>query len=518
MNRTWRNVRFASVVVLTTIAAPCAWAQPTIDVFAPLDLPAAQKLANQQKRLLVVYLRGLPQPAFSKLGLGVVTKAGDAFEAMDARTWQNPTLAAWLAQHAVTIQIGLNENPQYFQSLARQFHDFGDTNADPTIYPHVGIYRDGVLVAVIPRAGYENERGWTDGGMAPIEAWRMFPKPVGVLIELDNALNLARARDPVWAMDHERLNPPLPPPDWELFYNSAEPNAAAVGDLPAGSDLIARVDDARQASAAGDLHGAAGLYTWIWERMDALDPVYRPARAAVFTDEIIALTRQRPAMRERLKRMRSTIEDRYLWWDAQTWLEYILINDCLDDQAAVFATLGRIAGDVDEDALSTPEEQQIHDVLTSRTWTGLTPPDAGHLAWLASQPALIRKLPKDSDLGILRSRLFFDDSCRCYAALLKAGRETEARTVASSLLASTSELVSRDEIETGLYDPAGARRALVATALLAGEVRPEHMNWLREASTLGQADANLARRVQRALSASSSGAPPREHDPGPVRP
>lgn len=485
-----------------------AAAQIVIDPFTHTSFNQARNDTIRSHRLLLVYLRGHPQEAADMGNLGTVTLPGDAFAAMDKRTWQNPTLSAWILQHATLVKVSIGEDPGQFEELARQFRTFGRSKADPAVYPHIGVYKDGELIAVIPGNGYEADNGWTlqrgssVQGMAPIESWRMFPKPVGVLTELDHIIERISARDPVWAADHQRLNPPIEPPEWTLFHNSEDGNAPRVDDPPAGSDLIDRVDQARAAVQAGDLHAAAGLYTWIWERMDALDAVYRPARAAIIQPELAKLASQRPAMRARLTSMRSTIEERFLWWDGQTWLEYLLLNECLGDGAASAAAAARVVGDEDEDALATPDEHAVLDLVYSRTtWCGLAAPTAAQLNWLIAQPRAIAESPQDSDLAITRSRLFFDESCRVYAALLKAGRDDEATTIAMRLIGYAPQLSKRDEIEDKLYTMAGAERALVATALLAGEPRTEQTTWLTQAAAAGQKDPNLVKRLADALRA-----------------
>src|SRR5690606_9907540 len=77
------------------------------------------------------------------------------------------------------------------------------------------------------------------------------------------------------------------------------------------------------------------------------------------------------------------------------------------------------------------------------------------------------------------------EACRLHVALLGRGRHDEAMRTAEVLL--------------GARNDAGARLALVATALATDRVLPRHAAWLKEAEELGTASPILARRIDEAL-------------------
>jgi hypothetical protein len=92
-------------------------------------------------------------------------------------------------------------------------------------------------------------------------------------------------------------------------------------------------------------------------------------------------------------------------------------------------------------------------------------------------------------------KVFAVDECaRLHAACLRAGREADAWTIASTLIAAHRE--------------PEARLALVAAAVAAGQVRPRHAELLEQAAAAGSPHPVLRARVATTLAEASAAAHP----------
>jgi hypothetical protein len=421
------------------------------------SLADAIRQARQQKRLLIVYsyVPGSPEAAW-----------------MDAVTWRNPTLAAYIRWHCLAfkqassttgVSIVKDGCPVWTECCV----DNGRA-ADMKLLP--GTLTAGATLPAIPN---------------------VCPGPIFVLFQADFALERIKATDPVWWTMHEHRNPPpeappMPPP----FYRLDDDRGPAVEDPPLDDPSFSvwdRLASARAAMNVGNLHGATGLYTWLWERAHRVDPAFGPARRTVIVAEIADLAARRPGARERFAQIRDAHGVRLLWAEYDELLEWASLNGVVGDDGLSIEWLDLFSNDVYE-ASMMPRADRIacravggRSRFTDPFELGRDPVDrVSRIERLASggRPRLV---PAE-DWARLRTFLrdyLLEEGCRLHAACLKAGREADARAIADIVLRSDSGPL--------------ARRALVTTALVAGVPSAMH------AAILGDADADLLARLSSAL-------------------
>jgi hypothetical protein len=279
------------------------------------------------------------------------------------------------------------------------------------------------------------------------------------------------------------------------LYKSASDAATLVSDHDEGqperaADVFRRLEVARSRAATGLIADATGYYTWLWERAAELEPSFRAARLTWLAADMRALAEQHPAARDHFRILRDRLWDRAMWWTYDEIQEWATLNAIVGEPAQTIEYFDLYLNDPAEGGIVPRSERSALKQLTELPeWTTPETVDRDAIARLERLVAVARApVPRlgaidaravESDermrkqVAALRQRLVVDEGCRAYAALLKAGRDSDAASAAAIVL--------------GFADDAATRIALVSTAIAAGQPRPsQHLRWLDEARDKGQ--------------------------------
>jgi hypothetical protein len=287
-------------------------------------------------------------------------------------------------------------------------------------------------------------------------------------------------------------------------------------------DVYARLDEAREAAADGDLYLATGLYTWLWEKGDKTDPSFRAAKRSVVAEEMRELALERRYSRDRFRRLREAYDERLLWTTYERLGDWFLLNGVVGDEAETVAYLDLFVNDLDEGSMLPDCDRAAYRLLVGRGyWNDAwdlgehpAPPPTQLGSDSKLKPVVIpatrrASLLVRSDAGgrnpgmdardrekieVFRAVFPVDECARLHAACLRVGREDDAWQIARTLIDARND--------------AQSRLALVGVALAAGEVRAGHVELLQEAAAAGSPHPVLRARVAEALSASGMSVAP----------
>lgn len=470
------------VVMCVLSLAACVLAQG-VQPFSDLSLEEALHQSKRTKRLLIVYPRAHPRNANLKR----------AFDLTDKELWTNPTVDAFIKWHAIAVKVDELENPRDFAMVWEQARQFYNTNQ--LSIPVILVYRDGVLEWSIPNAHWQHfmvESNRTMPGKESLDGTfpglderafdvdSMFhPKPVHFLYGLDFYLEKLRSTKAVWLMAHEAKNPMPAAPPVPAIHAINDDLAPAVDDPPPGECPLSRVMLARQLVKAGDLYQATGVYTWLYERLDAMDPALRPARLWL-AQEMADLARKRTGSRDRFSQIRNSWGQRQPWNDYEQSLDWIILNAVVGEVEHTVDFFIMFTVDQQEQAMLPLGDRVAYDLLLARgAWTDPARLDGTELNWLARQSRRLNiPTPRGTtdeewqDVQRLRRLLFVAEACRVHAASLLDSRGGDAQRAADLLL--------------DAYDDADSRIALSATAIVAGVAGPMHARWLDQAAAMGK--------------------------------
>lgn len=463
-------VRLIAAAALILIAV-AARAQPIPPVeFTGLSLKDAVQESIRTKKLLIVYPRN----------------GSAANRLMDATTWKNPTLAAWVMWHAIAIKVDHKENPSEYALLQREVGRAVPMGA----FPFVLFFRDGKLAGMYPDPRFQGFL-YEFGMFGPPDAEVFYPKATQLLFHLDLLMDKLRSIEPIWFMAHELANPMPEAPAYVPLWNVEDANAPAAAEPAEGEDIFTILRRARERVAAKEYFDATGLYTWLYERGPEVEPSLRTARPFLLA-EMADLAAKREGSKQRFMDIRAHLEARQPWWDYEELLDWMMLSAALgqseqsalylaayliDDQEATMIPAADHAGlsILESLDLESPPTRVAKDAMdrlrtrAARLRTAIRPPG---------------KMTDEEwgDLTRLRARVLLDEACRLYAALLLRGDEGRATEVARVLL--------------GARDDGAARLGLVMAARVAGApVRPEQRVWLREAAAMGALSPALERQL-----------------------
>ncbi len=299
---------------------------------------------------------------------------------MDRTTWTDPAVEAWLKEHAIAIQFDVDEHPD----LAEQLR----AHALPTIIA----FRDGeeldrIVAYRTPGALLE----WLEG-----------------LLEGRTSLESLRAR----AMKK----------NWRGRY-----------------DIRARMQYADALRYAGKFEDALAEYRWLWEHMLEHDASMGGVRRSFLAGDIKELIAEHEPAREVFRHLRDQAEARLKKapdWD--TLLDWLKLNDIIDDPSATMAWVDRMLRDEEGIATLARVVHAIRDTLIEQgRYDALgrlidNPHEAFEhdLALMkGSSRSLIAAAMSEETRRATRTtarRLFADRAAILHAALLAAGRPDEA--------------------------------------------------------------------------------------------
>ncbi len=371
--------RFVPVLILALLISPARCKPP---VFSDLSYDEARRQAQDRDRLLIVD--------------ATATWCGPC-KRMDRTTWTDPTVVAWIEEHAIAVQFDVDEHPD----LAEQLR----AHALPTIIA----FRQGSEIDRI--VGYRTP---------------------GALIEWLDGLRQGHT-------SLETLRERAMKKNWRGKY-----------------DIRARQQYADALRFAGKFEEALAEYHWLWEHMLEHDSSMSGVRRSFLASDIKDLIAEYEPAREVFRHLRDLAETRLKQapdWD--TLLDWLKLNDMIDDPDATLAWVDRMLEDEDGIATLKHVEYAVRDTLIEHGRY-----DA--LGRLIEDP----RLSLQRDLAIMQGasrslvsaamseearrasratarRLFADRAAILHASLLAAGRSDEAWDILEQALAEEDSVEMR---------------------------------------------------------------------------
>lgn len=356
---------------------------------------------------------------------------------MDESTWIDPTVASWIDEHAIAIQLDVDEEAVGARMLKIQ--------AMPTI--------------ILFKEGKEFDRvvGYRDAEQ--------------LLEWLESARDGRRDIDRLREAAGDRMN------------EDGEVNIRARYDL-AGT-LLQR----------GDLEEATEEYLWLWDNMLTYEPAMVGVRSSFMAGEMQELAAQyepaRAAFTENRDALQADMDGGSS--DYRTVADWLCLNGVVGDEDATLRWYERVKDDVRFRQNVDHVANELFELLTARErWTEagkvLVDPVAHARAYLGM---LIdedyAELPEDqvAEIRTIMMKRVRERAGNFYAACLAAEREEEAAELADWFL--------------GELDDAPSRIELVQWALRVDQPREIHRQWLSEAEAQEGSTERLGQRLDDAL-------------------
>lgn len=392
------------------------------------------------------------------------------------RWWEQPEVAQWTRQHAIVVRWG----ESFVKFPAVPYPERASTRRT---LPAEQVLGFAVFVGGKQMHMRQPARDPLAMHIRKVTGQPLDPVPplsaTTVLGDLDLMLAAARARDPAWAMLHDRDNPPPPRADLDpplhIQGDASAPAFTPPAPLPEHrADVLATLKHARASLARGDARTAAGAFTWLWEAGPTADPAWAPFITFMLPDELRSSSAAAPDLQERVRRLRDRAAAALPWAGPLDKLRWLAISHACNEDSIAFLYFADQLEQPDRAALITPTEYHAYslmiEALGDQAW-------ADHRGDLHATQELLAQSPPASlypdDAPALHdfiAHLALGRACRAYALALKAGDDASA-TQAVDLARRASRVA-----------PGVADRALVATALAAGQPDPRHRDMLRRAA------------------------------------
>jgi len=357
---------------------------------------------------------------------------------MEKEVWPTESVRTWLGEHAVAIQLDVDEQRELAATLKIE--------AMPTI--------------IAFKAGAEFDR---------IVGFR---SPTDLLAWLDGVLAGKRSGDAV----RERAQ-----------------------QLVGSDDVDARYDLAKDLLRQRDYEAAAKEYVWLWKNTRGVSK-YGGVRLSFMLSDIHRLCDAHEPAREAFGAIHDELDRKLQTGGSMVyddWAEWFALGREFDDDARVLAYYqgkhgedGRLSWAGPRGFLGDYVDEQVFDVLVRHgqfAEAGRLLPDleAGARKKLMQSRSLaaMEKMLAHGDEGIskIRKQQLQQDLSRFHAAALASGQAEAADAIARMLL---------DEL-----DDAESRTALVTTAIQAGRAGAQHGTWLDEAEARGADVAALREKL-----------------------
>lgn len=443
-----------------------------------LTIEEAHRIARERDRLLVI--------AFPNEVTGAAADPA----------WDHPLVRAWINQHAEAVRfVDIRDyavSQAIYEAVMAQLaaRELSRQPIGRGKLPYGAVFKDGKLDFLI--GGNAVAKFFTDATPGKMDAG-----PTTLIGDLHFALEAAASRDPIWIRSHEAKNPPLQPPPMPDFSSGKDDLAPPCTGPAEGETVFDLLHAARRARDGADERAALSMYTWLWEHAPERHPILRPAQSSIIALEFGSLARTSPSAARRLTLIREELAMRELWWGFGAWINALSLAYAMGDDTAALSLAAASSVDEDMEALTSRAARETAELVWSVPWGKPVHADADGLAWLTDQFARLRAPgapgTHEDDLAQLkacRSRAVFDRACVMHARFLQEGNDADAWRAAELLLANIDHLthLPQESDSRELYTPAGARAALVATALAFDAPSPRHRALLNEVPQPGTMD------------------------------
>ncbi|MBX9737202.1 MAG: hypothetical protein K2X32_09775 [Phycisphaerales bacterium] len=299
--------------------------------------------------------------------------------------------------------------------------------------------------------------------------------PIGLLLGMDLAIEMARTRDPLWGLRHDDKNPMPPMPDREPpLFDASDGVGVPVDDLTRSDGLrgvLKRLEEAREAASSGDRDRAIGLYTWLMERSAEIEPSFNAARLFVVAPEFAELASKHKAARSRAAVLFERASVRMPWAGPAEWFELTATAEAAARTSEVVIALEEAINEPYEAAMLSGAAMTELKLIASRL--GQTKEVVGSAEAILTQASSSLRMKKPGkvrqedwdQLQATRKWLILVDGSRAYGALLAQGKDDAAGKIAT--------------IVREVHGLAGTR-SLITTALAVNQTRAQHLAWLDE--------------------------------------
>ena len=352
---------------------------------------------------------------------------------MEATTWTDEAVLAWLAEHALAVQVDVDRQPRLAKDLR--------IGAMPTMI----IFRDGEEVDRIV--------GYRDGD--------------GMLTWLEDVEQGKRAID--------RLRGDV---------ETADP----------GAEVETRFSLAKTLSDGRDFDEALEQYVWLWENAATIQPSWSAVRRSFLVNAVATQARvhepTREAFEERLDTLDQAVREPEVGFD--TWADWNALCRALEQEHRLLALYEeRRASDGSARSLPDVVRDPIFELLVADGRLDDAAAFLGDVENLAHKAVefdqlMVQMEPNLPPEQLDMSRAFRESRLREDLAQLAAVAGVSGR--ADSSLTVSSMLLER-------LDDADSRMALVDQATRFGWADARHARWLDEAEQEGEDVATLRMRL-----------------------
>lgn len=292
-----------SIVGLLGICAAAVAGDTQASVWVDASPSEARRLAAEQERLLIV--------------MGTASWCGPCRH-MKATTWKDERVVAWVREHAIAVQLDVDQCP----GLARHL----EIRSMPTTVLFHG----------------EEELGRITGA-----------RPAEPFVDWLTALRDGR--------EPETAVAPASPSIDELRERSDEGNVRA------------RLDLARAMRDAGEYEEATDHFVWLWENMARVSPAMRVVRGSLMAHDMQRLVEQHPPAAERFRTLRDETEARLQPppnMDHDVYQDWIALNRIAGDSDRTDAWLEEHINPNPEHLWTTSTPDQIMQMVNDRIRDG----------------------------------------------------------------------------------------------------------------------------------------------------
>ncbi len=257
-------------------------------------------------------------------------------------------------------------------------------------------------------------------------------------------------------------------------------------------DVRSRVEVARALAESNRLDEAAAEYLWLWDNMLEQDRRSYEARHSSMAEGMQALAAKHDPAREAFNALREGCEQRLAVEPGliEVRADWVTLNAVLDEQVRTLEWFDAAKTDPKQArALERVEREIARALIVAGRWA-----DLGR--WIREPMRRVQRAywlhaamgaagAPENGKGEVQLRIWREEIGTLYAALLAAGREPEAQTILEQAMRSVPD--------------AGTRVRAVERAIDAGQARPEHVQWAREAEANGDAEEGLTERAREAM-------------------
>jgi thioredoxin 1 len=307
---------------------------------------------------------------------------------MDRTTWRDPAVLAWVADHAIAIQVNVDVEEAIATRLA--------VAAMPTLIA----FRDG------------EERDRVVGYQSAAQLLEWF----------------AAIAQGVSTVD--RLRQALIDPE---------------------NDMSGRLKVAQALLQARRLDEATDEFAWLWHNMVQRQPAMTGVRVSFMASDIATLIARHPGARQRFTAIRGAIQRAAEGGDSEARGDWVVLNEMLEDDDRTLAWFDAAKADAAQaDTLERLATHLVPKLRARRRWADIGGLHRDPLATLARTQEIaseaVAGLPAEmaGELRAAMTQFFRDEACLLSISLRAAGRANEAAQVEEE----ARRLDSSDELRT----------------------------------------------------------------------